>query len=74
MKTKIIKEVLVNFEKDDRESIKKVITLINELINVGINNNCDCYEISTIYRDQKELEGLIQFLKDLAYSEVIELT
>jgi len=74
MKTEIIKEVLVNFEKDDKESIKKVIALISDLINTGIKNNCDCYEINDIYREQKELENLIDFLKDLAYSENIELT
>lgn len=74
MKTKIIKEVLVNFEKEDRESIKEVIALINDLIAIASDNNCNCYEINSIYRDKIELENLIDFLNDLACSEVIELT
>ena len=74
MKTEIIKQITVELERDDKESIKKVIALIGDLINTGCKNNCDCYEINTIYRERGELEDFREFLADLVYSEVIELT
>lgn len=74
MKTEVIKQVVVKFDKDEKESIKKVIALINDLRNICDANNCDCYEINDIYREDSEFESLVDFLAELAYSEVIELT
>ena len=74
MKTEIIKQITVELEKDDKESIKKVITLIGDLINTGYKNDCDCYEIDTFWRERGELEDLREFLSELACSDVIELT
>ena len=74
MKTEIIKQITVELEKDDKESIKKVISLISDLINMGYKYNCDCYEINTIYHEREDLEQYTEFLRDLIYGEIIELT
>ena len=73
MKTEIIKKINVKFEEDDKELIKKVIALIADLIKIGDKYDCDEYEINDIYRETEELDNLIDFLKDLAYSGVIKL-
>jgi hypothetical protein len=74
MKTEVVKQVVVKFDKDEKESIKKVIALISDLINVGNDNSYDGYEIDDIFRDAGEFEDVIDSLKALAYAEVIELT
>ena len=75
MKSEVMKSVVVKFDKDEKELIKKVIVLINDLMNVGFRNNCDgFYEINDISHDTGELENLVEYLKDFVYSEVIELT
>lgn len=74
MKTEIVKQINVKFDKDERELIKKTIALINDLRNTCDANNCDCYEINDTYHEDSEFESLVEFLADLAYGEVIELT
>jgi hypothetical protein len=75
MKTEVVKSVVVKFDKDEKELIKKVIFLINDLMSAGFQNNCDgFYEINGISHDTGELEDFVEYLKDLAYSDVIELT
>ena len=74
MKTEIIKQITVKLEKEDKELIRKVIALIGNLINTGDEYDCHCYEINNIYRETEELEDIIDFLKDLVYTENIELT
>lgn len=73
MITEIIKQIKVKVEKDDKELIKKVIDFVNELTYIGDKYSCSCYDINGIYRDVNELENLIDFLKDLADTEIIEL-
>jgi hypothetical protein len=74
MKSNVVKQVNVVLEKDEAELIKKVIVLINDLMNESFKNGCDgYYEIGNISRDTGELEDLVEFLKDLAYTDVIEL-
>lgn len=74
MKTNIIKQVNVKFEKEERELIQKVTALINNLINTGDRNNCNYYEMNDICRDKEELENLVEFLGDFVHTDVIELT
>lgn len=74
MKTEVVKQINVQFEKDEKELIKKVIVLINDLMNVSFRNGCNgYYEINGISHDKGEFEDLVEFLKRLVYNEVIEL-
>lgn len=74
MKTEIIKQANVKFDEDDRELIKKVITLVTELVKAGDNYGSYYYVIDGITRDTDDFENLMDFLRDLAYADVIELT
>lgn len=74
MKTEVIKQVVVKFEKEERELIQKATAVINNLITAGSRNNCSYYEMNDICRDEQELENLVEFLGDLVYTDVIELT
>ena len=74
MKTEIVKQINVKFEKDEKDLIKKVVALINDLIFKGIEYEYHCYDINGAHHDTYELENLIELLNDLAYTEVIELT
>lgn len=73
MKTNIVKQVNITLEKEERESIQKVIAFINNLISAGSRNNCSYYEMNDVCRDEGELENLVEFLGDLIYTDVIEL-
>ena len=75
MKSEVVKSVVVKFDKDERDLIRKVVNLINDLMNISSENNCDgYYEVNNIPRDTRELETLIEYLEDLIYSDVVELT
>ena len=75
MKSEVVKSVIVKFDKDERESIRKVVDLINDLMSISSENSCDgYYEINNISHDTREFENLIEYLEDLIYSDVIELT
>ena len=73
MKTEIIKQITIKLEKDDKEPIKKVIALANNLMNVGRENDCDCYKINNFYYEKEHFADLIALLDSLLYTETIEL-
>lgn len=75
MKTEIVKQINIRLDKNDKELIEKVIPLINELINTGDNYDCHYYTTSDdMCRNTREVEDVVEFLKELVYSDVIELT
>ena len=73
MKSEVVQQINVKFEKDDKELIKKVIALVGNLISTGNKYNCSCYEMNDTCYNTGELENLMELLNDLAYTEIIEL-
>ena len=74
MTTEIVKQINIKLDKNDKESIEKVIPLVNELINTGDKYKNDGYNINDAYYSIVELDTFMEFLKNLIYTEVIELT